>query len=226
MGARRRRLTTRPPIAVGVSLLYALLAAALVFAAAELLNSDITGPWLDLAGAAVLGLALLTTVLFVRTALLRRRERLAGRGWGWAAAASASSLVALAALLFLATILQVEPTLSGADVRETRPILDDLPVPPHASLVSERPGLAGTESIVADYRVRDLSRVAAFYRQALPRSGWSSEDTAPSDSLLRYRKGDFVVIVVIDLNRAAATDYTLTVDRAPVPAASPAASPT
>lgn len=210
-----------------VSLLYALLAGALLFAAAELLNPESTGPWLDLAGVAVLGIALLSTALFGRTALLRRRERLRRRAWGWAAAAAVSALAGLAALLLLATILQVEPTLSGADVHATRPVLHSLPVPPQATLVNERPGPTGTESIIAEYRVPDLSQVAGFYRQTLPAAGWTSQDATPSESLVRYQKGEFVVIVVIDLT-AGNTDYTVTVDRALVPASPtvlPAKSP-
>lgn len=222
MGARGRSLT-RPAVAL-VSLGYAVLVGALLFAAAELFNAETSGPWLELVGAAVLGLAVLSTVLLVRTALLRRRERLTRRSWAWSAAAAATALVALAALLFLATVLPVEPTLSGADVRATRRVLHSLPVPPRASLVSERPGPTGTESLVADYRVPDLFQVAAFYRRALPESGWTSQDATPSDLLLRYQEGEFVVIVVIDPTTGN-TDYTVTVDRAVV-LASPTVSPT
>lgn len=201
-----------------------MLVGALLLAAAELFNAEASGPWLDVVGAAVLGLALLSTVLLIRTALLRRRERLTHRAWGWSAAAAATALVGLAALLFLATVLPVEPTFSGADVRAARPVLHSLPVPPRARLVSERPGPAGTESIVADYRVPDLSQVAAFYRGALPESGWTSLDATPSDVLLRYQKGEFAAIVVIDPTTGN-TDYTVTVDRTVV-LASPTVSPT
>lgn len=218
MGAGSRRLI-RP-----AALLGALLAGTLVFAGAELANSDTAGPWLELAASALLGLALLTGTLFTRAALLRRRERMPRRSWGWVAAVAGSALVGLAAVLFLATSLQVGSTLTGADVRETRPILDGLPMPPHAHLVSEHPGLAGSESIVADYRVPDLSLVAGFYTQALPKLGWSSEDANPGGTLLRYRKGDFVVIVLIDQSAPPATEYTVTVDHAPIPSISPSAS--
>jgi hypothetical protein len=91
--------------------------------------------------------------------------------------------------------------------------------------VSEHPGLAGSESIVADYRVPDLSQVAGFYTQALPKLGWSSEDANPGGALLRYRKGDFVVIVLIDQSAPPATDFTVTVDHAPLPSSAPSASP-
>lgn len=218
MGAGGRRLI-RP-----AAFLSALLAGALVFAGAELLNSDTAGPWLELAASALLGLALLTGTLFIRAAVVRRREGMGGRAWRWGAAAAGSALVGLAAIFFLATSLQVGSTLTGADVRQTRPILDGLPVPPHARLVSVHPGLTGSESVVADYRVPDLSQVAAFYTQALPEAGWSSEDATPGGSLLRYRKGDFVVIVLIDLGGTPATDYTVTVDRAPTPSISPPAA--
>ena len=218
MGAGGRRLI-RP-----TALLGALLAGTLVFAGAELLNSDTAGPWLELGAGALLGLALLTGAVFIRAAMVRRRERMPRPAWGWTAAAAGSALVGLAAVLFLATSLQVGSTLTGADVRETRPILDGLPVPPHARLVSEHPGLAGSESIVADYRVPDLSQVAGFYTQALPRVGWSSEDANPGGALLRYRKGDFVLIVLIDLSATPATDFTVTVDHAPIPSISPSAS--
>ncbi len=218
MGAGGRRLG-KP-----TALLIALLAGALVFAGAELLNSDTAGPWLELAASALLGLALLAGTLFIRAAIVRRREGIGSRAWGWGAAAAGSALVGLAAIFFLATSLQVGSTLTGADVRQTRPILDGLPVPPHARLVSEHPGLAGSESVVADYRVPDLSQVAGFYLQALPKAGWSSEDANPGGALLRYRKGDFVVIVLIDLGGAPAADYTVTVDRAPVPSISPSPS--
>ncbi len=220
MGAGGRRLIRAKPAA----LLSALLAGALVFAGAELLNSDTAGPWLELAASALLGLALLTGTLFIRAAMVRRREGIGGRAWGWGAAAAGSALVALAAIFFLATSLQVGSTLTGADIRQTRPILDGLPVPPHARLVTEHPGLAGSEGIVADYRVPNLSQVAGFYTHALPEAGWSSEDTNPGGALLRYRKGDFVVIVLIDLGGTPASDYTVTVDRAPVPSISPSAS--
>ncbi|TMD05523.1 MAG: hypothetical protein E6J01_09950 [Chloroflexi bacterium] len=218
MGAGSRRLI-RP-----AALLGALLAGTLVFAGAELLNSDTAGPWLELAASALLGLTLLTGTLFIRAALVRRRERIPRRAWGWVAAAAGSALVGLAAVLFLATSFQVGSTLTGADVRETRPILDGLPVPPRARLVSEHPGLAGSESIVADYRVPDLSQVASFYTQALPKRGWSSEDANPGAALLRYRKGDFVVIVLIDQSGTPATDFTVTVDHAPTPSVSPSTS--
>jgi len=220
VGAGGRRLTKAKPTA----LLGALLAGTLVFAVAELLNSDTAGPWLELAATALLGLALLTGTLFIRAAVVRRRERLPRRAWGWAAAAAGSALVGLAAVSFLATSLQVGSTLTGADVRVTRPILDGLPVPPQARLVSEHPGLAGSESIVADYRVPDLSQVGGFYTQALPKVGWSSEDANPGGALLRYRKGDFVVIVLIDQSGPPATDYTVTIDHAPVPSITPTGS--
>ncbi len=186
-----------------------------MFAGAELLNSDTAGPWLELAASALLGLALLTGTLFIRAAVVRRRERMPRRAWGWGVAAAGSGMAGLAAVLFLATSLQVGSTLTGADVRETRPILDGLPVPPHARLVSEHPGLAGSENIVADYRVPDLSQVAGFYTLALPKVGWSFEDANPGGALLRYRKGDFVVIVLIDQSGSPATDFTVTVDHAP-----------
>lgn len=222
MGAGLRSVG-RPPAGALVGLLYALLAGTLLFAAAELLSSDTTGPWLDLAGAAVFGLAMVSAVVFFRTALLRRRERLHRRAWGWTAAAAAGGLVGLGAILFLATILQVEPILSGADVTATRPVLHALPVPPRATLVSEHPGPAGTQSILAEYRVPDLSQVAAFYRRALPEAGWTSLDTTPSDSYLRYQKGEFLVVAVIDL-APGNTDYALTVDRVPpLPSPSPSA---
>ena len=219
MGAGRGRLIWLRPVA----LLYALLAGALVFAGAELLNSETGGPWVEVGDAALLGLAVLTGGLFVRTALVRRREGLVRRAWGWLAAAAGSGLVALAATLVLATSYQVGSTLTGADVRLTRPILDGLPVPPQATKVSEHPGLAGSESVVADYRVPDLSTVPAFYRDALPKAGWRGEDTS-SDSLLRYRKGDFIVMVVMDLS-GGSHDYSVTVDRSPAPAASATVSP-
>jgi hypothetical protein len=218
VGAGGRRLT-RP-----AALLGALLAGTLVFAGAELANSDTAGPWLELAAGALLGLALLTGTLFSRAAVVRRRERMPRRAWGWMAAAAGSALVGLAAILFLATSLQVGSTLTGADVRETRPILDGLPVPRDARKVSEHPGLAGSESIVADYRVPDLSQVAGFYTRALPKVGWTSEDANPGGALLRYRKGDFVVIVLIDESVPPATEYTVTVDHAPLPSISPSAS--
>ncbi len=224
MGAGGRRLIKPGNRLKPAALLSALLAGSLVFAGAELLNSDTAGPWLELAASALLGLALLTGTLFIRAAVVRRREGIGGRAWGWGAAATGSALVGLAAILFLATSLQVGSTLTGADVRQTRPILDGLPVPPHARLVSEHPGLAGSESVVADYRVPDLSQVAGFYTHALPEAGWSSEDANPGGALLRYRKGDFVVIVLIGLGGTPATDYTVTVDRAPVPSISPSAS--
>lgn len=195
-----------------------------MFAAAELLNSDTTGPWFELAGGAWLAVALLTAALFARTAWLRRREGLPRRAWGWAAAAAGSALIGLASIVFLVTILQVGPTLSGADVQLTRPVLHGLPAPPRASLVNETPGPAGTESIIADYRTPDLPQVGAFYQGALAAAGWTPDEAAPNGSLLRYRKGDFVVIVVIDLNGGAAGDYTVTVDRAPAPQPSPSPS--
>lgn len=223
MGAGGR--LTKPGIrGKPAALISALLAGTLVFAGAELLNSDTAGPWLELAASALLGLALLTGTLFIRAAIVRRRERMRRRAWGWVAAAAGSALVGLAAVLFLAASLQVGSTLTGADVRETRPILDGLPVPPHARLVSEHPGLAGSESIVADYRVPDTSQVAGFYTQALPKVGWSSEDANPGGALLRYRKGDFVVIVLIDPNVTPPTDFTVIVDHAPIPSIAPSAS--
>jgi hypothetical protein len=223
MGAGRRRLTAAR--ALVARLLYAALAGMLLFAAAELLNSESTGPWLELAGIACLGLAVVTSVLALRTSLLRRREGESRRAWGWAVAAVGSALAGLAALVALAILLPVEPTLSGADVSLTRPILHDLPVPPGASLVGETPGPRDTESIRADYQIPDLARAAAFYRQALPAAGWSAEDSSATGSVMQYRKSNFIVIVVIDLSGPAAGDYSVTVDRVPVPLASPTPSP-
>lgn len=206
--------------ALAVRLLYAALAGMLLFAAAELLNSESTGPWLELAGIACLGLAVLTSVLAVRTSLVRRREGESRRAWGWVAAAVGSALAGLAALFVLAILLPVEPTLSGADVSLTRPILHGLPVPPAASLVGETPGPRDTESIRADYQIPDLAQAAAYYRQALPAAGWSAEDSSATGPVLQYRKGNFIVIVVIDLTGSPAGDYSVTVDRVPVPLAS------
>jgi len=72
--------------------------------------------------------------------------------------------------------------------------------------------------------IRDRSQVAGFYTRALPKVGWTSEDANPGGALLRYRKGDFVVIVLIDQSVPPATDYTVTVDHAPLPSISPSAS--
>lgn len=218
MGAGRRQLTAVwAPI---IRLVYAALAGMLLFAAAELLNSESTGPWLELAGIACLGLAVLTALLAVRTSLLRRREGESRRAWGWAAAAVGSLLAGLAALFVLVILLPVEPTLTGADVSQTQPILHGLPVPPGASLIGDTPGPRDTESIRADYRISDLAKAAAFYQQALPAAGWSAEDSSATGSVLQYRKGNFIVIAVIDLSGPAAGDYSVTVDRVPVPLAS------
>jgi hypothetical protein len=196
-----------------------------VFAAAELLNSESTGPWLELAGVGCLGLAFLSSILSIRTALLRRREGESRRAWGWTAAATGSALAGLAALFVLAILLPVGSTLTGADVSLTRPILQSLPVPPGATLLNETPGPRDTESIRGDYRASDLAKAAAFYRQALPAAGWSAEDSAATGSILQYRKGNFIVIVVIDLSRSPAGDYSVTVDRVPASAASATPSP-
>lgn len=211
--------------ALVVRLLYAALAGVLLFAGAELLNSESMGPWLELAGIACLGLAALTSVLAVRASLLRRREGESRRAWGWAAAAVGSVLAGLAAVFVLAIVLPVEPTLTGADVSQTRPILHGLPVPLGASLVDESPGPRDTESIRADYRTPGLAQAAAFYRQALPAAGWSAEDSSATGSVLQYRKGNFIVIVVIDLSGPASGDYSVTVDRVPVPLGSVTPSP-
>lgn len=244
MGARgrrsRRRLRTADlplelpdsPGRVIVPLLaagYGLLLAAFLFGIDQLAVVQSEGPWLEVTGAALLGATLLTAGVLTATAWRRRREGLTRRALGWAAAAALSGLVGIVAVVFVVSAIQVSQLLNGANVRLTRPVLHSLPRPADASLVVERPGAAGTESAYQDLKTNHLELIPAFYRSALTEAGWTEESDS-SDSLLRFRKGDFVVTVMPAADAGAMRGpgrFTVTVDRIPrvPPSAGPSLSP-
>jgi hypothetical protein len=239
MGARGRRskgrlsraagLALEPPapgnrlIVPGLALGYGLLLAVLLFGLDQLALSQSDGPWLELVGGALLGASLLSAGVLAATAWRREREGLRRRALAWGAAATLSGLLGMVAVFVVVSAIQVSQLLNGADVHLTRPMLDSLPRPPDATLLAERPGAAGTESAYQDLKSAHLELIPPFYRSALTGAGWT-EQSDSTDNLLRFRKGDFVVTVLLGTVGGAGSgsgQFTVTVDRLPDPRHTP-----
>lgn len=197
---------------------YAVLAGVLVLAV-EQVRSGAEGPWIETGGGAAAALCLLTAGLFIAAALRRRREGLMRRAAGWGIGAAWALFAAALAVEVVVQAVEIRSTLSGADVHLTAPILRSLPRPPGATLVDERPGPSGTQSITDELHVADLAAVPAFYRGALPGGGWI-EDSASTDlDLLRFHRGQFDLSILLDISGAASAhqpgDFAVTVDQSP-----------
>lgn len=199
---------------------------AIVTVSAEQVVGGAEGPWVEVGAGACAALFLLGTVGLGSTAVARYRDGFRRRALGWAAG-FVSALVATGFAIFIGVLAaQVGSVLSGADTHATAPVLHGLPRPPGATLIDERPGPAGTESVSDDFRVPDLAAMPNFYRAALVKADWLEDSASTETSLLRFHRGQFEVSILVDVSGAPPAhqpgDYSITVDRAP---ATPSASP-
>ena len=145
-----------------VSLVYVVTIGAALLAIDEL-AAYMPGAWLEVLGAAVLLISLMTTAILVRAALRRRREGLGRRALIWGGSAIVPAALAALALFSLVESVQNASLISGADVHLTRPVIESLPRPPGTKLIDQRPGLADTETIYQDFTAQDLNSVVPFY---------------------------------------------------------------
>lgn len=244
MGARSRRADRRlrraaapvaalasnvhPLVLPAVSLAYAAALAASLIAFGKLSDGE-QGPWFELLGAALLGASALTTLILLRTAWRRHREGLTRRGLVWVGGAALAAMLGTASVFVLVESAQIASVISGADVRLTRPVIESLPRPPRTTLLSERPGLADTESIYEDLSAKDLKSIVPFYETALVTAGWVEDAASAGTAIVRFTRGQFVLSVAID---PPSSGYTIAVDRvnpnllgSPSASTSPAASP-
>jgi len=242
MGASRRRIDRRlgrptralRPVASGdhplllpaVSIVYALLIAATLLAFAELVQF-MPGAWFNLLAGSVLALSVSTVVILLRAAWRRHREGLDRRAVGWVAGTLAVALLGGVAGVELLDSAQLAAQISGADVHLTKPLIESLPRPPGAAVLSEQPGLADTESISEEIRAANLNAVIPFYKAQLNKSGWIEDTTSASTTSARFVKGTFILSIDLD---PASGSYALTVDHINPsllgsPSESPSASP-
>jgi amino acid transporter len=207
-----------------VSLAYvATIGAALL--AIEQLTEYMPGAWLEVLGAAVLLLSLMTSTVLVRAALRRRREGLERRALLWGGSAIVPAALAALALFSLVESVQNASVISGADVHLTRPVIESLPRPPGTKLIDQRPGLADTETIYQDFTAQDLNRVVPYYEVQLVNDGWLEDKASAATDIVRFAKGAFVLALEIN---PPSSSYTLTVDHVNpnlLPSASPSLSP-
>ena len=240
MGASRRRIDRRrggpaaplgpvasndhPLLIPAASIGYAAAIAAGLLAVDQLAE-DMPGAWVDVLGAALLLLSVLTIAVWLRAAWRRRRDGLVRRALSWVGGAIVAAVLAIFAVLVLIQNAQIASEISGADVHLTRPLIESLPRPPGVKLLDQRPGLADTESISEDFSARDLNSIVPFYEAALVRDSWVEDKTSATPSIVWFTRGAYLLSVAID---ASSNGYTLTVDRinpnlanSPTPAASP-----
>jgi hypothetical protein len=206
-----------------VSLAYAVTIGAALLAIDQL-TEYLPGAWLEVLGAAVLLLSLMTIAVLVRAALRRRREGLERRALLWAGSAVVPAALAALALFSLVESVQNASVISGADVHLTRPLIESLPRPPGTKLVDQRPGLADTETIYQDFTAQDLNNIVPYYEAHLAKDGWIEDKASATTDIVRFAKGAFVL--ALEINRPTG-GYTLTVDRvSPNLLQSPSPSPT
>jgi len=141
--------------------------------AIDQLTEYMPGAWLEVLGAAVLLLSLMTIAVLVRAALRRRREGLQRRALLWGGSAIVPAALAALALFSLVESVQNAALISGADVHLTRPVIESLPQPPGAKLINQRPGLADTETIYQDFTAQNLTSIVPYYEAHLAEDGWS-----------------------------------------------------
>jgi amino acid transporter len=191
-----------------VSLVYAVAIGAALLAT-ELLTEYMPGAWLEVLGAALLVLSVMTIVVLLRTALRRRREGLQRRAFLWAGGAVVPAGLAALAIFSLVESAQNASLISGADVHLTRPVIESLPRPPGTTLIDERPGLADTETIYQDFSAQDLKSIVPFYEARLTRDGWVEDKASATTDIVRFAKGAF--LLALEINPPSG-GYTLTVD--------------
>jgi len=167
------------------------------------------GAWLELLGAAVLLLSLMTIAVLVRAALRRRREGLQRRALLWGGSAIVPATLAALALFSLVESVQNAAVISGADVHLTRPVIESLPQPPGAKLIDQRPGLADTETIYQDFTAQNLTSIVPYYEAHLAKDGWVEDKASAATDIVRFAKGAFVLALEIN---PPSGGYTLTVD--------------
>ena len=177
--------------------------------AIDQLTEYMPGAWLEVLGAAVLLLSLMTIAVLVRAALRRRREGLQRRALLWGGSAIVPAALAALALFSLAESVQNAAVISGADVHLTRPVIESLPQPPGAKLVDQRPGLAGTETIYQDFTAQNLTSIVPYYEAHLAKDGWVEDKASAATDIVRFAKGAFVLALEIN---PPSGGYTLTVD--------------
>jgi hypothetical protein len=225
MGASRRRIDRRlsgsatplgpvasndhPLLIPAASIAYAATIAAAVLAVDQLAEY-MPGAWVDLLGAALLLLSVMTIVVWLRAAWRRRRDGLGRRALLWAGGAIGPAVLAVFAVLVLVQNAQIASEISGADVHLTRPLIEALPRPPGTRLLDQRPGLADTESISEDFSAQDLSSIVPFYEAELAKNGWVEDKASATTSIIWFTKGVYLLSVAID---APSSSYTLTLDR-------------
>jgi len=223
MGASRRRIDRRlsasaaplgpvasndhPLLIPGVSIAYAATIAAGVLAVDQLAEY-MPGAWVDVLGAALLLVSVMTIVVWLRAAWRRRRDGLGRRALLWAGGAIGPAVLAVFAVLVQNA--QIASEISGADVHLTRPLIESLPRPPGTQLVDQRPGLADTESISEDFSAQDLNSIVPFYEAKLAKDAWVEDKASATTSIVWFTKGAYLLSVAID---APSGSYTLTVDR-------------
>jgi hypothetical protein len=214
-----------PLLIPAVSIAYAATVAAGLLAVDQLAQY-MPGAWVDVLGVALLVLSLMTIAVWLRAAWRRRRDGLGRRALLWAAGAIAPAVLAVFAILVLVQNAQIASEISGADVHLTRPLIESLPRPPGTRLLSQRPGLADTESISEDFSAQDLTGIVPFYEAALVKDGWVEDKASATTSIVWFTRGAYLLSVAID---APSSGYTLTLDRvnpnlvtSPSPSVSPA----
>jgi hypothetical protein len=225
MGAGRRRIDRRlsgsaaplGPVASNdpawlmpvVSIAYAATIGAGVLAVDQLAEY-MPGAWVDVLGAALLVLCVMTIAVWLRAAWRRRRDRLKRRALLWAGGAIGPALLAVFAVLVLVQNAQIASEISGADVHLTRPLIESLARPTGTKLLDQRPGLADTESISEDFSAQDLNSIVPFYEAELAKDAWVEDKASATTSIIWFTKGAYLLSVAID---TPSSSYTLTVDR-------------
>jgi len=199
-----------PPLLIpAVSIAYAATVAAGALAVDQLAEY-MPGAWVDVLGAALLVISVLTIAIWLRAAWRRRRDRLGRRALLWVGGTIGPAVVAVFAILVLVQNAQIAAEISGADVHLTRPLIESLPRPPGIKLVDERPGLADTESISEDFGAQDLNSIVPFYEAALTKDSWVEDKASATTSIVWFTKGAYLLSVAID---TPSSSFTLTVDR-------------
>jgi amino acid transporter len=198
----------RPFLVPVVSLAYAVIIGAALLAIDQLAQYQ-PGAWLEVLGAAVLLLCVLTIALMLRAALRRNREGLRRRALLWTGGAVVPAVLATLAIYSLVESAQTASVISGADTHLTRPLIDSLPRPAGTRLLDERPGLADTETIYQEFSANDLNGIVPFYETRLSKEGWVEDKASVSTLTLRFTKDAFVLAV--ELNQPPG-GYTVTVD--------------
>ncbi len=206
-----------------VSVAYAVTIGAGLFAIDQLAQY-LPGAWLEVLGAAVLLVSVMTMAVLLRAGLRRHREGLKRRALLWAGGAVAPAVLAALAIFSLVESAQNASLISGADTHLTRPVIESLPRPPGTRLVDERPGLADTETIYQEFSAYDLNSIVPFYETHLSKEGWVEDKASGSTAIVRFTKG--TLVLALELNQPSG-GYTLTVDHvnANLPQ-SPSPSPT